>query len=810
MTESFDQQLQQYPLFLSLLTDQVKTSNVSSTTVTTSCAPTQGSKISNFQTVKTDGTMPLLPIDTYEDMFQEVVRKFYGENVVAIEAPSEPTSSSINNDFSIILSDYGKDVLDGQSIVPSQGDQPTAVNQLDDNNVDNAELSVKKKKQKRNKSGTFVRLSTEWVENEETLAWTISKIAAYSSVHKVFRCFECGSIGFLARIAEHWLGSHGNIKVFECTKCPYTSAWARCIRMHISVAHSEQGSDNLIWRENHVLKDVTRYLLALKNKIDSLEDTGKLEKKYSCQYCQYQTDRRDLYTRHESIHKNTKPFECFVCSKEFNRADHCKKHFLRMHKDVEYDVNRIRKPISTTPKEDRNVSTVNERNNSAEPSQDSTKDLNPTLLPTETIYIPEFENSFENKGQQLILRKCVVEEANSESLITDNSRVVRDVTVSSAGPTRETIRDNILIRENPHLQQVIRENVHLVRENASRENVYIMRDNSHLVMRDSRDSNFLAIVRDPAIMRSSSVLVRDADFSDAFREGEKKNRVLGGQLAGHAGNQLLGLVEEMSAPKESARTLPPVRELREPLLYRNEQREVQSIREIPELLNLQPQPSLQLLQTPLQVIATNSGSPTSTNQLYQLVTLASLQNTNGLLGLTGQPQPTAIAVQPKTQPGATIHYSPVVFPQATFSSASVKETQLKNAVETLVRNATQTQEIQNTPSPSKMEEDPIQSVQMTPTSITKEPSQSKLKKKLKEKLYSCTYCTWKGVDNWCLKRHLNTHIRPFLCVLCDYKAARSERLSTHMQKVHNKRICTRCSFITNDQESLSQHMKESH
>jgi hypothetical protein len=64
------------------------------------------------------------------------------------------------------------------------------------------------------------------------------------------------------------------------------------------------------------------------------------------------------------------------------------------------------------------------------------------------------------------------------------------------------------------------------------------------------------------------------------------------------------------------------------------------------------------------------------------------------------------------------------------------------------------------------------------------------------------------VDNWCLKRHLNTHIKPYLCVLCDYKAARSERLATHVHKVHNKRICGKCNFLADDQDALSQHMRE--
>ncbi len=92
--------------------------------------------------------------------------------------------------------------------------------------------------------------------------------------------------------------------------------------------------------------------------------------------------------------------------------------------------------------------------------------------------------------------------------------------------------------------------------------------------------------------------------------------------------------------------------------------------------------------------------------------------------------------------------------------------------------------------------------------LTGKSKQSKVKKKLGEKMYSCSYCPWQGVDNWCLKRHLNTHIKPFLCALCDYKAARSERLATHVLKVHNKRVCHKCSFLADDTDALSQHIQD--
>lgn len=67
------------------------------------------------------------------------------------------------------------------------------------------------------------------------------------------------------------------------------------------------------------------------------------EKRYTCPCCPYQTDRRDLYNRHENIHRDEKPFQCYVCDKQFNRADHVKKHFIRMHREHTYDINKIKK-----------------------------------------------------------------------------------------------------------------------------------------------------------------------------------------------------------------------------------------------------------------------------------------------------------------------------------------------------------------------------------------------------------------------------------------------------------------------------------
>lgn len=79
----------------------------------------------------------------------------------------------------------------------------------------------------------------------------------YNPSQKVFRCVDCDFVGFLSRVAEHWLGNHASpLRVFQCPRCPYTSAWARCVRMHLTRQHGETVNDNSMWKENPVLEEV--------------------------------------------------------------------------------------------------------------------------------------------------------------------------------------------------------------------------------------------------------------------------------------------------------------------------------------------------------------------------------------------------------------------------------------------------------------------------------------------------------------------------------------------------------------------------
>ncbi|XP_074596580.1 zinc finger transcriptional factor charlatan [Brevipalpus obovatus] len=97
-------------------------------------------------------------------------------------------------------------------------------------------------------------------------------------------------------------------------------------------------------------------------------DIQNAKKRYTCNQCQYSTDRRDLYRRHENIHRDEKPFHCYVCNKMFNRADHVKKHFLRIHKGLDYNVKlikRIQGVDFSSPNDSLDNTTVNINSNNS-------------------------------------------------------------------------------------------------------------------------------------------------------------------------------------------------------------------------------------------------------------------------------------------------------------------------------------------------------------------------------------------------------------------------------------------------------------
>ncbi|XP_050422084.1 zinc finger protein 184-like [Adelges cooleyi] len=442
-----------------------------------------------------------------------------------------------------------------------------------------------------------------WVTSDETISWTTSKIASYNAEKKLFKCQECESMGLLSSVAEHWLGSHADVKVYQCPQCPYASAWARCIRMHLTRQHNvvaNQGAEvRTPWKESPVLEEVSSYLERLKSKADANEpeefasgaseikedeplvaidtETQTAQKRFNCAHCPYATDRRDLYTRHENIHKEEKPFQCDICQKQFNRADHVKKHYTRMHREYEYSLSRVKR------------------------------------------------DSF---------NKMIVPSAQR-------------VTLYSGDPPSEPDAQTQQQQQQPQQQQ---------------------------------------------------------------QQPQQQQQQPQQQQPQQQQQQII-LSQAIDATHPSIITAP--------LTLDDHQQTVVNI----ALVNFNEQTGTHTIQIP---IPTNQIKPVMFTQDHTLMTVDSIIN------------PTATT--------------------ATVTAAARPK--------------------------------------------------GKGSKKNFEKRYNCTFCSWTGVDNWCLKRHLNTHVKPYECMFCEYKAARAERLATHVYKVHSKRMCCRCSYVAHDQDDLYSHQTE--
>ncbi|XP_043582915.1 uncharacterized protein LOC122567859 isoform X3 [Bombus pyrosoma] len=453
-------------------------------------------------------------LDCYEDMFKEITRKLYGED------PDHRTSS-VQNEF---------------------------------------ETSVSYKTEEDTGNGTDSD-DGNWTCEEEPLKGTDgSRIAAYHAGKATWRCYECGDLmgGGPRDVAEHFMELHSSRILGDDSRNRHHSP-----------------SKDYLQSEELKVEDVISYLERLRERVERVappsrrtqetqtvpaallpvtstfllqelpsapapqhlhQNTTTMSsvtvtqsvKRYSCPYCPYGTDRRDLYTRHENIHREEKPFHCYICYKPFNRADHVKKHFLRMHREHGYELSRIRRPAGASPP------------------------------------------------------KPLQQEAGTAN--TGN------------------------VNTNGQPQQ------------------------------------------------------QHANYSSGFNNNK----------------------------------------------------------------NYQLQP--------------NAGNNTATNA-------------GGIYQGTSMPAPGIM------QPDAA--------------------------------NCATGRRVQNGGCNSK--------------SHLKGSS-----KGAQERRYTCCYCSWSGVDNWCLKRHLNTHLKPFACTLCEYKAARAERLATHVLKVHNRRQCSRCSFLGEDAAQLQMHQLHVH
>ncbi|XP_025073218.1 zinc finger protein 888 isoform X2 [Pogonomyrmex barbatus] len=446
----------------------------------------------------------------YEDMFREITKKLYGED------PDHRTSS-VQNEF---------------------------------------EASVSYKNDEDTGNGTDGSDDGNWTYEDEPYKGTDgSRIAAYHAGKAIWRCDECGEIMTSGprEIAEHFIEHHPSRILTDSSRNRHHSPRKDYLQTDFKVEDMVMYLERLRERaeraappsrrtqetqtvptaplpvtSNFLMQDmssasVPQHLQQNASTMSTPVTASTNPKRYACAFCNYGTDRRDLFTRHENIHREEKPFHCYMCYKPFNRADHVKKHFMRMHRDHPYDVSRIRRPPSSSKplQQDSTATPATVNANSQQQSQQQ-----------------HMSNQFgfaSNKGYQL-------------------------------QPTAAT----------------------------------------------SSTSTSISGIHQAIIMPSPAIIQSDANSCNTGRRVQ-------------------------------------------------------------------------------------NGGCNSKSHL----------------------------------------------------KGSSKNTQ--------------------------------------------------------ERRYTCMYCPWTGVDNWCLKRHMNTHTKPFACSLCEYKAARAERLATHVLKVHNRRQCSKCPYLGDDAAQLQIH-----
>lgn len=206
--------------------------------------------------------MPGSAIDSYEDMFKEITRKLYGEDGLPELTNTDRHSSIQERGLTPIDYDVDTPLLKPEEHITAFGLAALMQNGFPPTGILNSTFQQCKPN---------FNYEDKWIISEDSIQWTQSKIASYNPAQKLFKCAECDCVGYLHRVTEHWLGTHSNLRAFQCPQCPYESAWARCVRIHLSRQHninSEEATDILL-KNNPVVQEISRYLQCLKTRLET-------------------------------------------------------------------------------------------------------------------------------------------------------------------------------------------------------------------------------------------------------------------------------------------------------------------------------------------------------------------------------------------------------------------------------------------------------------------------------------------------------------------------------------------------------------
>lgn len=137
-----------------------------------------------------------------EDMFKEITKKLYGEEAGGgVEFPAAERDPDDDARPEEHITAWGLAALMQNGFPPPGILQANFAPRTDPSHED------------------------RWTAAEEPLAWAHSRVAAYNPAQRLFKCADCECVGFLARVAEHWLGTHSQVHF-------WTSAAEPCPHLH--------------------------------------------------------------------------------------------------------------------------------------------------------------------------------------------------------------------------------------------------------------------------------------------------------------------------------------------------------------------------------------------------------------------------------------------------------------------------------------------------------------------------------------------------------------------------------------------------
>ncbi|VVC26976.1 Zinc finger C2H2-type,Zinc finger, RING/FYVE/PHD-type [Cinara cedri] len=695
-------------------------------------------------------------MDVYEDMFKEITKKIYGH---------DRSSSSKNKQLA--EQDKYQIVEEGLSVI-------------ENNETATAAESFGEQEQPK---------EDPWVTSDETISWTTSKISSYNADRKLFKCQECESVGLLSSVAEHWLGTHADVKVFQCPQCPYASAWARCIRTHMSRQHNvvaanglkeQQTAGRSPWKESPVLEEVTSYLgrlkaaadkaLADKNAavvsnavadaaayaIDSDDEmqisaadteTQTAQKRYNCSYCPYGTDRRDLHIRHENIHKDNKPFMCDVCQKQFNRADHVKKHYTRMHREYEYCLSRVKRDLYG------NVGIQRKH-------------------PRVTLYSGDPSSMIEPEPQIIVSQTTDVQPLTSAPIISATPIILQD---DQQQQQQQTVVNIAVVNFN---------------EQTGTHTIQIPISTSQLKPVMFAPETILTV--DPTAMMSTDAPAASIIQTDAPAPAMMPTDVPAVAMMPTEAPAAAMVLTDAPATSMVLTDAPATT-----MVLTDAPATTMMLTDSPAtsmVLTDAPATSMVLTDAPATTMMLTDSPATSMVMTDAPATTMMLTDSSATtMMLTDSPATTMVLTD---APATTMMLTDSPATAMVLTDAPATTMMLTDApAATMIPTDASTTE--------------ATAAAATAAEVMATEAQCKNNDRRNfRKRYSCTYCSWSGMDNWCLKRHLNTHMKPYECIFCEYKAARAERLATHVLKVHSKKMCSRCSYIAQDYDDLYAHQSE--